>query len=326
MHLMNRLSILAGIACGVFANAGAHAQNYPSRAVTIIMPTGPGGGMETMARVLATKLEQRLGKPFVIENRPGAGGIIGANAVARANPDGYTLLVSAANLASNVSLYKSLPFDPAADLSPVLLHALSPWVLVLNPSLPVQSAGELVTLAKSKPGELSFGSAGPGTMHHLFAEMLVAQTGIKVTHVPYRSTMQPLNDIIAGHLHFMFSDLQPAQGLIKAGKLRALGVSSKARLGAAPEIPPLAETGVPGFEAFSWHMIAVPAGTPKEIVDMLHAELKSIMALPEVKQQFIESGYIPFDSPSPEELQKFLKSEIARWSKIVGQAGATGMH
>lgn len=319
-------SLLAALSCAMLAGMSAQAQEYPSRSVTMIVPTGPGGGMEMLARTFAPRLEQRLGQPFVIENRAGAGGVIGTTAVARATPDGHTLLVAnSTNLAINVSLYKNLPYDPAKDLVPVLLYALSPWVLVVNPALPVRSAGDLVNLAKSRPNELSYGSAGPGTAHHLFAEMLISQTGMKVAHVPYKSTVQPLNDVVAGHLQFMFSDLPPSHGLIKEGKLRALGVSSKTRLAAAPEIPPLAEAGVPDFEALSWHMIALPAGTPPEVVNKLHNELKIIAALPEVRERFHQIGLIPATSPPVNELPNFIKSEIARWSKVVQQAGVAGM-
>jgi tripartite-type tricarboxylate transporter receptor subunit TctC len=316
--------------CGLVADgltvSTAIAQDYPTQKVTMVVPTGPGGGMEMMARMFATRMEHRLGRPFVIENKAGAGGVLGTNAVAKAVPDGYTLLVAnSTNLAINVSLYKSLPYDPTRELIPVLMHAFSPWVLVVNPSLQVSSAGDLVALAKSKPNELSYGSAGPGTAHHLFAEMFKSQTGIQVTHVPYKSTMQPLNDVIAGHLQFMFTDLPPSQGLIKEGKLRPLGVSSKVRLAAAPDIPPLNEAGVPGFEALSWHMIAAPAGTPTEVINKLHSELKIIAALPEVRSQFDKIGLIPVDSPSPDQLREFVKSEIARWAPIVRQAGVAGM-
>jgi tripartite-type tricarboxylate transporter receptor subunit TctC len=326
LPVMGRLWMIGSLLAVGFAGQNVLAQDYPTQKVTMVVPTGPGGGMEMMARMFATHMEQRLGKPFVIENRAGAGGVIGTNSVAKAAPDGYTLLVAnSTNLAINVSLYKSLPYDPSKDLIPVLMHALSPWVLVVNPSLQVSSAADLVALAKSKPNELSYGSAGPGTAHHLFAEMFKAQTGIQVTHVPYKSTMQPLNDVIAGHLQFMFTDLPPSQGLIREGKLRALGVSSKIRLAAAPEIPPLNEAGVPGFEALSWHMIAVPAATPPEVINKLHSELRIIAAMPEVKSLFDKIGLIPVDSPSPNQLREFVKSEIVRWAPIVHQAGATGM-
>ncbi len=300
------------------------AQDYPSRTITMVVPTGPGGGMETLARIFSRHLEERLGKPLVIENRAGAGGIIGTNSVARATPDGHTLMVAnSTNLAINVSLYKELPYNPVTDLTPLLHHAFSPFVLVVNSSLPVTSVSDLVKLAKAKPGQLSYGSAGPGTAHHLFAEMLKTRTGIAVTHVPYKSTMQPLTDVAAGHLNFMFADLPPVHGLIKEGRVRALGVSSKTRLAAAPDIPPLAEVGVPGFEAMSWHMIVAPGATPAPIVNKLHSELRGIAALPEIKQRIHELGLIPVDSPSVDELRNFIKVEIVRWAKIVHDAGAT---
>jgi tripartite-type tricarboxylate transporter receptor subunit TctC len=325
-QITTRRQVLPLAMAAVAAAAGrqAFAQDYPTRAVTMIVPTGPGGGMETLARIFGAHLEERLGKPFVIENRAGAGGIIATSTLARSNPDGHTLMVAnSTNLAINVSLYKSLPYNPATDITPIIHHAYSPFILVGNPSLPVASVADLIKLAKAKPGRLSYGSAGPGTAHHLFAEMFRTQTGITVTHVPYKSTLQPLGDVAAGHMHFMFTDLPPAQGLIKEGKVRALGLSSKVRLAAAPEIPPLTEAGVPGFEALSWHMIVGPAGTPVHVVNKLHSELKAIAALPEVNQRIHQLGLIPVDSPPVEELRAFIISEIARWARIVQDAGAT---
>ena len=210
--------------------------------MTIVVPTGPGGGMEMVARLVAPKLEQRFGKPFVIENRPGAGTNIGAAAVARAAPDGHTLLMATSStMAINASIYKSLPFDPMKDLMPVVLYARVPFVLVVNPSSPAQTAADLVKLAKDKPGTLSFGTSGTGTASHLFAELFKTQTGVEVTHVPYKSMVQPLNDVLGGHLNYMFSDLSPALPLVRDGKLRALGVTSATRVPTANEIPTLAE-------------------------------------------------------------------------------------
>ena len=318
-------AVAAALATGLLLAASiVNAEDYPARTVVMVVPTGPGGGMELLARIFAQRLEKRLGQPFVIENRAGAGGVIGTSYVARAKPDGYTVLVAnSSNLAINVSLYKHLSYDPTRDLIPVLLYAYSPWILVVNPSLPVHTAADLVRLAKAKPGQLTFGSAGPGTAHHLFAEMFRTQTGINVIHVPYKSTMQPLNDVVAGNLQFMFTDLPPSRGLIELGKLRALGVTSKTRLAAAPEIPPLSETGVPGFEALSWQMIAAPAGTPPEIVEKLRTELTAIVATPEIKQRIEQLGLIPASGPPLEGLPGFVKSEIARWAKVVASAGLT---
>jgi tripartite-type tricarboxylate transporter receptor subunit TctC len=306
--------------------APAIAQDYPVRPVTIVVPTGPGGGMDMVARLVAPKLEQRLGKPFLIESRPGAGTNIGAAAVARAAPDGHTLLMATSStMAINSSIYKSLPFDPIKDLVPVVLYARVPFVLVVNSSSPAQTAPELVKLAKDKPGTLTFGTSGTGTASHLFAELFKTQTGVAVTHVPYKSMMQPLNDVLGGHLDYMFSDLSPALPLIGDGKLRALGVTSAVRVPAASEIPTLAEAGVPGYEAVAWLMIATRAGLPGEILGKLHGELKAILAQPEVSGQIARLGMIPVDSPAPDELQRYVAAETARWSKIVQAAGAAGI-
>jgi tripartite-type tricarboxylate transporter receptor subunit TctC len=308
------------------AGAPSRAEDYPTRSVTIVVPTGPGGGMEMVARLVAPKLEQRLGKPFVIENRPGAGTNIGAAAVARAAPDGYTLLMATSStMAINSSIYKSLPFDPMKDLMPVVLYARVPFVLVVNPSSPAKTAADLVKLAKDKPGSLTFGTSGTGTASHLFAELFKMQTGVEVTHVPYKSMVQPLNDVLGGHLNYMFSDLSPALPLVRDGKLRALGVTSATRVPTANEIPTLAESGVPGYEAVAWLMIATRAGLPSDILNKLHGELKAILAQPEVREQIARLGMIPVESPPPDELHRYVGSETARWSRIVREAGAAGI-
>jgi tripartite-type tricarboxylate transporter receptor subunit TctC len=324
MMFVRAIMLAAGLV--VPAAPLARAQDYPAHPVTIVVPTGPGGGMEMVARLVAPKLEQRLGKPFVIENRPGAGTNIGAAAVARAAPDGYTLLMATSSTMSiNSSIYKSLPFDPIKDLVPVVLYARVPFVLVVNPSSPARTAADLVKLAKDKAGSLSFGTSGTGTASHLFAELFKTQTGIEVTHVPYKSMVQPLNDVLGGHLDFMFSDLSPVLPLVRDGKLRALGVTSATPVPIASEIPTLAEAGVPGYEAVAWLMIATRAGLPPDILAKLHGALKAILAEPEIRGQIARFGMIPVDSPSPEELHRYVGSETARWSKIVQQAGATGI-
>ena len=324
MLVVRSVALMAGLILA-FGNL-APAQDYPARPVTIVVPTGPGGGMEMVARLLAPKLEQRLGKPFVIENRPGAGTNIGAAAVARTTPDGHTLLMATSStMAINASIYKSLPFDPQKDLMPAALYARVPFVLVVNPSSPAQTAGGLVRLAKEKPGALSFGTSGTGTASHLFAEMFKMQTGVEVTHVPYKSMVQPLNDVLGGHLSYMFSDLSPALPLVRDGKLRALGVTSATRVPAANDIPTLAESGVSGYEAVAWLMIVTRAGTPSDILDKLHNELKAILAQPDIREQIARFGMIPQDSPPPEEMHRYVVAETVRWSKIVQQAGAAGI-
>jgi tripartite-type tricarboxylate transporter receptor subunit TctC len=319
--------IMVGPALSGLANHTAHAQaqDYPNRPVTLVVPYTPGGAVDIVARLLGQKLADRLGKPFIIENRPGAGTVIGASAVAKALPDGYTLLWSVSSTqAINATLYKKLPYDPEKDLVPVAHIGAVPFVLLVNPSFPAQTVPDLIKLAKSKPGDLSYGSAGPGSAHHLFAELFSSMTGIKMTHIPYKGSVPALNDTIAGHIPLMFSDLAASLPLIQDGKLRALGVSSAERAASAPQIPPLAEMGVPGFDAAAWQMVVAPAHVPKEIIAKLNAELNTIVVRPEVREKLISFGLNPIGHGSPEELDRFLKSEIVRWGKVVQQAGIAG--
>jgi tripartite-type tricarboxylate transporter receptor subunit TctC len=318
-----------GLAAGTAVLPGiskiAHAQAYPTRQITLIAPWPAGGAIDAFCRAIAPGLTDRLGKPVVIENRPGAGSVIGTAAGARAEPDGYTLVMAGSgSLAISATLYKKLPYDPTKDFAPIALVGQIPFILVVNPSLPVQSVPDLVKYAKENPGKLSYGSGGPGSPHHLYAELLKSMTGIEMTHVPYKGSAPALTDVVAGHIPLMFSDTVPSLPLIRGGKVRALGVSSATRLPSAPEIPPLAEAGVPGFDAAGWGMIAAPANTSKEIVDRLHAELKFVVALPEVQQQIISLGMAPVSSPPPEKSQSFINSEMARWGKIVEKAGLAG--
>jgi len=324
MKTLLRYLLLAFVALCA-SGESADAQTYPSRPVTFVVPFAPGGGTEFLARLLGQRLEQRLGKPFVIENRPGGGGVTGAVSVARAAPDGHTLLMAPAPvMAINVTLHKKLPYDPAADFVPLALVVASPYVLVVTPSLPVRTVSDLVKLAKEKPGELAFASAGPGTPHHLFPELFKSMTGIDITHVPYRGSVPALTDVAAGHVQLMFSDVPPALSLINEGKVRALGVSTKERVAALPGVAPIAELGVPGFDAASWQMVVAPANTPKDIVERLHAELKTFMQQSEIKDHVFKMGLLPIETASVADLQVFVKTEIARWGKVVEQAGIAG--
>jgi tripartite-type tricarboxylate transporter receptor subunit TctC len=228
------------------------------------------------------------------------------------------------SLAIGPTLYKSVLYDPASDFEPVALIGQVPFVLLVNPSLPVHSATELVKYAKENPGKLSYASGGPGSPHHLYAELLKSMTGIQMTHIPYKGSAPALTDVVAGHVPVMFSDTVPSLPLIGEGKVRALGVSSAKRLPSAPNIPPIAEVGVPGFDAAGWGMILAPAHTPKPIVDHLYAALKITMALAEVQQQIIKLGLVPVTSAPPGELQAYINSEMARWGKVVRQAGLAG--
>jgi tripartite-type tricarboxylate transporter receptor subunit TctC len=301
------------------------ALDYPNRPVTFVVPYAPGGATDLFARLLAHKLEERLGRPFVVENKPGASAVIAATAVARSAPDGYTLMMASSTpMALNVTVRKTLPYDPTVDLAPVALVARVPYVLVVNPDLPVRSVDDLVRLAKEKPGQLAFGTPGPGTFHHLNAELFKSMFGLDLVHVPYKGTLPALNDIIGGHIQFMFSDVPPALGLIAAGKLRALGVTTRERVTAAPEIPPLAETGMPGFDTASWHMVATQGQTPPEIIAKLNAEIRAIMSDPDLRKDLVRDGAIPQVTPPPDALKAYVKSEIVRWGKVVQQAGIAG--
>jgi tripartite-type tricarboxylate transporter receptor subunit TctC len=307
------------------AASAQSAANYPTRPVSVVVPYAAGGGLDLVARLLAQKLTERAGQSFFVENRLGAGGVIAASAVAKATPDGYTLLVgSSTQLAIQVTLHKKLPYDPATDFAPIALVASVPFVLIVNPSLPAHTAGELVALAKQKPGELSFGSSGVGGPPHLYMELLQTMTGTKMTHIPYKGTAEAIVDVLSGRVPVLMSDVAPAAPLIAAGKVRALGVSSTTRVAVLPDVPPIAENGVPGFDAVAWLMVVAPAAVPTPIVDKLHADLKAIVAAPDTRDKLVKLGTIPIDSPPVPALQAYVKSEIARWGKVVEHAGLAG--
>jgi len=304
----------------------ARAQDYPARPITLIIPLGAGGAMDILARgQLGPKLAERLGKPVIIENRTGGGTVIAATAVAKSAPDGYTLFFTpAGTLTTNVTLYKQLPYDPAKDFVPVALTSKVAFILAVNPSLPVNSVADLVKYAKKRPGQLSYGSTGIGATPHLAFEMFQRAAGIKMIHVPYRGMPPATNDVIAGHITMVFTDPAFAPPLIAEGKLKALAVSSLTRIASVPNVPTLHELGFKDFEAVSWHMVVAPAGTPKEIVNRLNKEIKTIIAMPDVQQAMVRIGLIVVDTPSPEELKRFLDAEIDRWGKLVQQVGIAG--
>jgi tripartite-type tricarboxylate transporter receptor subunit TctC len=316
--------LLAGVA--LLAAADLRAQDYPSRPVTIVVPYAAGGANDMMARRIGPRLEARLGKPVVVENRPGAATVTATTAVVRGPADGHTiLLATSTTMAINVGVYKSLPYDPAKDLAPVALVANAPFMLVLNPSVPAQSAAELVAYSKSAPGGISYASTGHGSLAHLCAEMLKSMTGLAATHVPYKGTAPGMSDLVAGHVQMMIGDFGSALPLVRAGRLKTLGVTTAERVPVAPEIPSLGEREVPGYQASSWQMFVVAARTPKEIVARLNAELKAIMEEPEVRGDFSARGLVPIATPPTAELESYVKSEIVRWGRVVQQAGAAGI-
>ncbi len=300
-------------------NGTAGTEDYPNHQVTFIVPFAPAGGTDVLARLLAQKLEQELGAPFVVENRPGAGTVIATNFVAKSPPDGYTIMMDVSSLAIDATLYKSLPYDATEDLALVALIARVPFVLVVSPSLPVESVEDLIKLAKERP--LSYGSGGIGAFHHLAAALFCSMAGIKMTHVPYHGTAPALNDLLGGYIQLMFSDLGPALPLIDAGKIRPLAVTTKERLAALPNVPPLADAGVPGFDAAAWQGVVAPAKTPQPILAKLNSKLNAIMSMDDVRARITDFGMIPAGTGSLDDLRQFLRSEIVRWAKVVEEAG-----
>jgi tripartite-type tricarboxylate transporter receptor subunit TctC len=299
----------------------AQADDFPSGPITFVVSFPAGGSIDVVMRAIAAKLQMRLGKPVVVENRAGAGGAIATGAVVKAAPDGLTLLAAASSLAANPTLLKTLPFDTVRDLQAISLVFRTPLALVTNPDLPVKSVTDLIALLKQKPGEIYFAHGGLGSAIHLAAEMFQNQTGTKMSAVAYRGAPLGLNDVMAGHVALMFADAGSVIEQIKSGRVRALGVSSTARLPALPDVPTIAESGVPGFDAVGWTLICAPAATPKPIIDRLSAELAAAAETPEVRALIINLGTLPVESPSPAELQKFLASEIDRWGKLIEHTG-----
>jgi tripartite-type tricarboxylate transporter receptor subunit TctC len=309
----------------VAVSFAALAQDYPTRPLTFVVPFTPGAATDFLARLLGKELEERFGKPVVVENRPGGGTNIGAASVAKAVPDGHTLLMATSTpMAINVSLYKSLAFDPTSDFVPVAMVAQSPFMLIVKPSLPVKTVQEFIAYAKERPGQLSYGSAGPGSPHHLFAELFGSMTGTKANHVPYRGSVPALNDVVAGHIDFMFCDFASAGAMARGEKVKPLGVTTAARIPAFQDIPPINEVGVPGFDVAAWFMVVTTGKSPPAAVDRLAAELKGILAKPAIREQIAKQSLLPMDAKPVPEMQAFVKSEIVRWGKVVEQAGIKG--
>jgi tripartite-type tricarboxylate transporter receptor subunit TctC len=309
-------------AATVSPRSAAAADSFPSGPITIVVSFPAGGSIDVVMRAVAGKLQQRLGKPVVVENRAGASGVLATENVVKAAPDGRTLLASASSIAANPTLFKSLPFDTLKDLKTVSLVFRTPLVLVVNPKMPVHSIAELIALLKSKPGQINYARGGPGSAIHLAGELFQAMTGTKMIAVSYRGAPLGLNDVMGGHVALMFADAGSVVGQIKAGMVQPLGVTSTTRVPVLPDVPTIAEAGVPGFEAVGWTLVSVPAATPKPIVDRLSAELAAAAATPEVHALIVKLGTIPVQSPPPAELQKFLATEIDRWGELIRHAGA----
>jgi len=320
-----RWLLCPSIAMALLAGAPlAAAEDYPTHNVTIIVPFTPAGSTDLLARMAAQAWEQRLGKSFVVENRPGAGQQIGVNMVAKAAPDGYTLLMATSSaMAVNPTLYKKIAYDPVKDFQPIAMMAHLPFILLVNNDVPVKTLAEFITYAKANPGKLSYGSGGVGASHHLYGELFKSLTGIQMTHVPYKGTVPALNDVLAGHIQVLFSDAPPALPQIQSGKVRALGVTTAKRIATAPDIPPINDT-VP-FDSAPWQMLQAPAGTPKPIVDRLHKEIVAYIASADGQKKLAEMGLTPGAPTSPADLSKFVAQEVVDWGKVVQKAGAAGI-
>ena len=303
-------------------NAAAQQTQYPARAVRILVAYPPGGGVDLAARVIGQKFTEAFGQQMIIDNRGGGGGNISMELAAQAAPDGYTLIMTGAGpTAINVSLYSKIPFDPIRDYAPVALVAATIYALVVHPSVEARSVKDLIALAKSRPGKLTFASAGIGAPPHLATELLKMMTGTDMVHVPYKGTGPAIADLIGGQITFMFADALAAAPQVKAGKLRGLAVSSPRRFALVPDLPTVAESGVPGFSAVGWTGLLAPAGTPQPVVRKLNREVVRVLPLPEVKDKLAGDGS-EFGKNTPEEFSVFIKQEIAKWAKVVKASGA----
>ena len=299
--------------------AGVRAQSdYPSRPVRIVVPSPPSGGTDIIGRVLAQHFSRALGQQFVVENKAGAGNMIGIEAVARAAPDGYTLLMVPSTLALNSVLYKKVPYDPVRDFAPVTLAATAPNILIVNTALPARTLAELIALAKRKPGALSYGTPGVGTSPHMAMELLKSMAGIDIQHVPYKGTAPALTDVMSGQIAAMFANALTARPQIDSGRVRALAVSGPKRIEALPGVPPVADT-VPGYEAMQWYGLVAPAGTPPAIIARLNAEALKALRSDEMKERLALDGAEPVGS-TPAEFGALIRSELEKWSRVARSA------
>jgi tripartite-type tricarboxylate transporter receptor subunit TctC len=302
------------------APAASFAQDFPSRAITIIVPQPPGGGTDIISRIVAQQLSEQLGKPVVIENKAGAGTLVGTDAAAKAAPDGYTLLAGlTANMAVNPSLFKTLPYDPIRDFTPVGMMAEFPFVLVVSKDFPAKSVKDLIAMAKAKPGTINFASAGNGSGQHLSAELFKLMAGVDMTHVPYRGAAPAYSDVISGRTPVFFDNLASALGHIKGGTVRALGVTGNKRAPLLPDVPTIAEAGVPGYQNYVWFGLWAPKNTPKPVVDRLYAEIRKAVATPSVKERITKDAGVPMDMPLGD-IEPLEKAEIAKWADVVKRA------
>jgi len=322
--MLRAMKILAALASLFVAFAAVAADDdYPTRPVKIVVPFAPGGSTDVVARILADKLQGELKQPFVVENRAGAGGNIGADVVAKSNPDGYTLLMGTTGvLAINGYLYKEMPFDPQRDFAPVSYTSLITNILVVNANVPAKTVPELVALAKAKPGELTFASSGAGSSTHLSSELFKAMTGTSIVHVPYKGSSQAITDLMSGQVTMLIDNAPSSLPFVQQGKLRALGVTSLKRLPSLPDVPTIDESGVKGYESLSWSGIVAPAATPRPVIAKLNAAIERVLAMPDVKKRFADLGVDPVGGP-PEAFARHIRAESEKWGRVVKTANIT---
>jgi len=313
------VAVLLSLALGT-----ALAQGYPNRAVKVIVPWPTGQATDIAARVVAQKLQEQLGQPFVIDNKPGAGGAIGSEAVVKSPADGYTLLAASSGPLSIMPHLQKVPYEPLKDLAPISLVAATPFALVVNPSFPANNAKEFIALVRANPGKYTFSSSGTGATAHLFTELFNSMAGLQARHIPYKGTPPALTDIMNGQVTYTVETVAATAGHIKSGRLKTFGVSTARRTAALPDVPPLTELGVKDFDAASWFMLVAPGRTPKDVIAKLYAELRVFGSDREMRNEFVRLGLVPVESPPPEALKRFVATEIVRWADVVRRAGLAG--
>ena len=312
--------LLAGSACAHAQATAPAGETYPSKTIKYVVPYPPGGFNDTLGRIFAQKLQDAWGVPVVVENRPGGGTLIGTEAVAKAAPDGYTLLGVAFPFGANPSIYKNLPYDTVKDFTPLVFAGQTPNLLVVKPSLPITSVKELIDYANKNPGKVSYGSTGIGSSNHLSMELFKSLAGIDIVHVPYKGSAPMVNDMLGGHIDVAFDNTPNVLPQVNAGKLRALGVSSKTRSALAPDVPAVADAGVPGYEVNVWFGVVGPAGMPEAIVRKLNTEFNTILSQDDVKRRFLDQGVEPVGG-TPAQFADQIKAEIRKWAEVVKEAG-----
>jgi tripartite-type tricarboxylate transporter receptor subunit TctC len=310
----------AGVLAALVTAAASAQAPYPNRAVRLVVPSSAGGGSDIVARIVAPKLSERLGQQVIVDNRAGAGTMIGGEVVAKAPPDGYTLLMGISTLATNPAIYRKVPYNALTDFSPITLALSAPNILVAHPSIPVKNVKELIWFSEARPGQLNFGSAGTGTNPHLSMELFLSMARLKMVHIPYKGSAPAMTDLLGGQVAVMTATMLTAIPHVRSGRLRALGVTSIQRTAVAPDVPTIAESGIPGYEAVQWYGVLAPTQAPKEIITRLHRDLSSILHTAEVKERFAADGGDPGGN-TPEEFARYIKTETEKWARVVKEAG-----